>query len=234
MFDAIGKALRQLDDPAIQRTLMFSIAIALGCFIALWLVIGFLLTETAFFSIGWLETIVDVMGGLATAVITWLLFPAVVSGLIGVFLDSVARAVEARHYPGLPSAQGQTVGETIVSGLKFLGVLIVLNIFMLLFLIVPPVFPFVFYAVNGYLLGREYFELVALRRIGEADARALRKQRQGALFVTGIAIAFLLTVPVVNLLAPIVATATMVHLFQSWRPAAGPNGAGDGGLPQEV
>ncbi|MEQ8667216.1 MAG: EI24 domain-containing protein [Rhodospirillales bacterium] len=224
MFDAIGKALRQLDDPAIQRTLLLSVAIALGCFVALWLVIGFLLSETAIFSIGWLETIVDVLGGLATALFTWLLFPAVVSGLVGVFLDGVARAVEARHYPELGPARGQNVGEAIVSGLKFIGVLVVLNIFMLLFLIVPPVFPFVFYAVNGYLLGREYFELVALRRIGAADARTLRKQRQGALFAAGIAIALLLTVPVVNLLAPIVATATMVHLFQSWRPTAGDGG----------
>jgi len=218
MFSAFGKALSQLDDPKIQRTLMLSIAIALGCFVALWLVIGFLLTETAFFAIGWLEGIIDVLGGLATAIITWLLFPAVVSGLIGVLLDRVADAVEARHYPELSEARGQTPTEAVIAALKFLGILVVLNLFMLPFLFFPPVFPFVFYAVNGYLLGREYFELVALRRIDQASARTLRKERQGALFVAGIGIAFLLTIPVVNLLAPILATATMVHLFQTWRP----------------
>lgn len=233
MFDAIGKALRQLDDPAIQRTLMSCVAIAIAVFIVLWMAIGYLLSETSIFTIGWLETVIDVLGGLATAVFTWLLFPAVVSGLIGVFLDSVAKAVEARHYPSLPEARGQSVGETIVSGLKFFGVLVLLNLFLLLFLIIPPVFPFVFYAVNGYLLGREYFELVALRRIPEADARALRKQRQGGLFVMGVLIAMLLTVPVVNLLTPIVATAAMVHLFQSWRPQGNVQ-TGDGMPPKPV
>lgn len=233
MFGAIGKALRQLDDPAIQRTLMLSVAIAIGVFIVLWGVVGFLLTETSIFTIAWLETGVDLLGGLATAVLTWLLFPAVVSGLIGVFLDGVAKAVEARHYPGLPPASGQSVGETVISALKFLGMLIALNLFLLLFLIIPPIFPFIFYAVNGYLLGREYFELVALRRIPEANARDLRKSRQGALFVMGVIIAFMLTIPVVNLLTPIVATAAMVHLFQMWRPKTDLQ-AGDAPPPKPV
>jgi uncharacterized protein involved in cysteine biosynthesis len=107
--------------------------------------------------------------------------------------------------------------ETVVSSLKFLGVMVVLNILMLPFLFLGPLFPFVFYAVNGYLLSREYFELVAFRRVGPAEARALRKAHQGALFVSGVVTAFLLTVPVVNLLAPIVAVAATVHLFQRWR-----------------
>lgn len=229
MFDAISKAIRQLDDPAIQRTLMISVGIALMVFVMLWGFVGFLLTETSIFTIGWLETGIDLLGGLATAILTWLLFPAVVSALIGVFLDGVARAVEARHYPSLPPADGQAVSAAVIEGLKFLGLLIGLNLFMLLFLIIPPIFPFIFYAVNGYLLGREYFEIVALRRMSASDARALRKSRQGALFAVGVLIAFLLTVPVVNLLTPIVATAAMVHLFQGWRP-----GTGDATPPKPV
>ncbi|MGZ8409550.1 MAG: EI24 domain-containing protein, partial [Hyphomicrobium sp.] len=76
---------------------------------------------------------------------------------------------------------------------------------------------FVFYAVNGYLLGREYFELVALRRADIAEVRALRDVYRGRLFVAGVVVAVLLTVPIVNLLAPIVGTAAMVHLFEAWR-----------------
>ena len=88
---------------------------------------------------------------------------------------------------------------------------------MLAFLIIPPLFPFVFYSVNGYLLSREYFEMVALRRIGAAEARALRRAHRGRLFLSGVLITFMLTVPVVNMLTPIVATAVMVHLFEGWR-----------------
>mgnify|MGYP006433068489 FL=1 len=91
---------------------------------------------------------------------------------------------------------------------------------MLPLLLAGPLFPFVFYSVNGYLLGREYFELVALRRLGPAEATALRKRNGFKLFMTGALIAFLLTVPVVNLLAPIIATGMMVHLFEDFRNRA--------------
>ncbi len=217
MIDAFVKAIAQLNDSAIQKTVLASAGAALGVFILLWLVIGYLLGNTALFDIGWLETIIDFLGGLATALLTWFLFPGIVSVLIGLFLEKIARAVEARHYPELPAAQGVTTGEAVVSALRFLAILIALNVFMLLFLIIPPVFPFVFYAVNGYLLGREYFELVSLRRMEPGAARLLRKQRQGGLFFFGVLVAFLLTVPVINLLTPIVATAAMVHMFEGWR-----------------
>ena len=90
----------------------------------------------------------------------------------------------------------------------------------MIFLLVPPVFPFVFYAVNGYLLSWEYFELVAHRRMQLAEAKALRKTHQGQLFFIGVVIAILLTIPLINLLTPVVATASMVHLFESWRGSA--------------
>lgn len=218
MFDALTKAIAQLNDTAIQKTLLLSIGSAMVVFFLLWSAIGFLLTETALFQIAWLETVIDFMGGLATLIVTWFLFPGIVSAVIALFLDAVARAVEAKHYPGLPPASGSTLGETVIASLRFLVLLVVLNLFML-FLIFPPVFPFVFYSVNGYLLGREYFELVALRRMDLALVRDIRKQRQGTLFVFGILIALMLTIPVINLLTPIVATAAMVHLFEKWRPA---------------
>ncbi|HIC29274.1 MAG TPA: hypothetical protein EYO85_07535 [Rhodospirillales bacterium] len=107
--------------------------------------------------------------------------------------------------------------KAVLVTLGYLGVLIVLNLFLLVFLLIPPLFPFVFYTVNGYLLGREYFELVALRRIGPEEARRLRKAHRGKLFLTGVIMALLLTLPVVNLLAPVVITAAMVHLFEDWR-----------------
>ena len=90
---------------------------------------------------------------------------------------------------------------------RYLGVMIVLNLVLLVFLFFPPLFPFVFYAVNGYLLSREYFELVASRRAGADEIRELRKAHRGQLFVAGVIVALLLTTPGINLLAPVVATA---------------------------
>ncbi len=214
---AFIKATDQISDPRARRVIWRAGGTAVIVFVVLWAVVGFLLTNTTLFAIGWLETAIDVLGGLATGVLTWLLFPAIISALIGLFLDDIAQAVEDRHYPGLPAATGLPVGTAVVMSLRFLGLMLVLNLLMLPFLLLGPLFPFVFYSVNGYLLSREYFELVALRRLGPDDARTLRKRNGLGLFFAGVVIAFLLTVPVVNLLAPIIATGAMVHLFEGYR-----------------
>lgn len=217
MIGAFAKAVGQFGDPAIRRIVWVSIGISVCVFIVLWMVVGFLLTSSALFSIGWLDTAVDVLGGLATLVLTWLFFPAFVSGSIGLLLDRVANAVERRHYPQLPPAREAPISEVIVTTVKFLAILIALNLVVLVFLAFPPVFPFVFYAVNGYLLGREYFELVALRRVGATELESLRGKFRGRMFLAGLATAILLTVPFVNLVAPIIGTSAMVHLFEAWR-----------------
>jgi len=220
MLGAFVKAIGQLGDPAIRRVLWVSLGTSLILFLLLWTGVGWVLTQTTLFQTGWLETATEVLGGLATLVVSWLLFPAVVSTTTGFLLDDVAESVERRHYPGLPPPRSQPLDEVIVSALKFLAVLLVLNLGVLLFLVVPPLFPFVFYGVNGYLLGREYFEVVAARRLDASAARSLRRRNAGTVFVAGLLLALLLTVPLVNLLAPLVGTAVMVHLFVRMQRAA--------------
>lgn len=217
MTSAFIKAIRQLGDPNVRRLVWASIGASAVIFVLLWIGVGFLLTKTALFSIGWLDTVVDVLGGLTTLVVTWLLFPAVVSATIGLFLDRVADAVEQQHYPHLPPVRESPMGEVIATTARFLAVMIGLNLVLLIFLLFPPVFPFVFYAVNGYLLGREYFEMVSLRRMTPDEVGPLRNKHRNQLFLAGVATAFLLTVPFVNLLAPIISTAAMVHLLEKWR-----------------
>jgi uncharacterized protein involved in cysteine biosynthesis len=95
--------------------------------------------------------------------------------------------------------------------------MVALNLVILVFLPFAPIFPFVFYGVNGYLLGREYFELVAMRRAPSAEASALRRRHRLQAFATGLVIAALLTVPFINLLAPLLGTAAMVHVFEGLR-----------------
>jgi len=221
MIDAFVKALSQiLSDPAMWKLALLSVVLAVLVFGGVWLGVGFLLTHTALVDAAWLETTLDVLGGLATLALTWVLFPTVVSATVGIFLERAAATVEKRHYPELPEAPGIGFFAGLGVTLRFLIVLIVLNALLLFVLIVPPVYPVMFYVVNGYLIGREYYELVALRRMDASTARTLRKQRSLGLIVFGIVVALLLTVPLVNLFAPILGTAAMVHLFQRWRARA--------------
>lgn len=219
MLGAFAKAIRQLGDPAIRRVVWLGVAVSLGVFVLLWGAVGFLLTNTAFFQIGWLDTAIDVLGGVATLAISWFLFPVVISAFIGLVLERVAEAVERRYYPALPPAREIPNSEAIGGSLRFLAITIALNLVVLVFLIVPPVFPFVFYAVNGYLLSREYFEVVAARRMTAPEVRTLRRREMRRIFPAGVVVTFLLTVPIVNLLAPVIGTAAMVHIFQRLRLA---------------
>lgn len=223
MIGAFAKAIEQFRDPAVRGVLWRSIAVSIGVFAILWALVGFLLTHTTFFQIGWLDTAIDVLGGAATLAISWFLFPVVISAFIGLFLERVAEAVERRHYPALPAARDIPLGESIGGAIKFLAITVSLNLIVLVFLIFPPVFPFMFYGVNGYLLSREYFEVVAARRMPAPAARDLRRKNMPRLFIAGVLVAFLLTVPIVNLLAPIVGTAAMVHIFQKLRQRPQPS-----------
>jgi len=216
MIGAYIKGMGQLSDPKARGVVWKALGLSVLAFAALWAGLGMIIEHTTLFTTGWLETASDLLGGALVLALTFLLFPAVVSTLIGLLLDEICDAVEARYYPGLGRDRDISVAETLVGSLKFLGIMVVLNVLMLPFLILGPLFPFVFYAVNGYLLSREYFELVAHRRVDPQEARALRKAHQGTVFLAGVVAAFLLTIPVINLLAPIVAVAATVHLFQAW------------------
>ncbi|MEQ9558207.1 MAG: EI24 domain-containing protein [Rhodospirillales bacterium] len=234
MIDALVKGVQQLGDKKTQKPLWISIAVALGVFALLWTSSGALIKYTAVFDLDWLETIADGLGWVLVLVLTWALFPGVVSAVVALFLDQIAESVEARHYPDLGPAQGQPAGEQVMTALRFLGIMVSLNLLILPTMLMGPVYPVLFYCVNGYLLGREYFEMVAARRIDLAGTVRLRQAHGGRLFLTGVASAFLLTIPVVNLLTPVIATAAMVHQFEKWRRRGtrGQSGGPESGTPQ--
>jgi len=213
---AFTKALGQLPDAPFQRVIWAGIGVSALVFGLLWWGVWTVITNTQIFDswwLGWLETLLDWLGGAAVIMFAWLLFPAVASVVIGLLMEVIVTAVETKHYPEYPQARGASKASTLISALKLLVTMVIVNLGLLVFLLIPPVFPFVFYAANGYLLGREYFELVALRRVGPEEAKRLRKINGHEILLAGVVVALLLTVPVINLAAPVIGVAVMVHLF---------------------
>lgn len=214
MIDAFSKSFAQLPHPTFRKVIFYGVFGALLSFAILFTLVTGFLFETVLVNIPWLDSAIDWLGSIATVAIVWLLFPAVASVIIGFLLEEIAQAVEDKHYPHLPPAQKIPVTETVIEAIKFAAVMITLNILALpIYLLFPAVNLVLFYSLNGYLISREYFELVGQRRIGVKKAKALRKAYQGKLLIAGALTAFLLTIPLVNLLAPVVGTAVMVHLF---------------------
>jgi uncharacterized protein involved in cysteine biosynthesis len=109
---------------------------------------------------------------------------------------------------------GQGFYEGLKSGINFLGLVVSVNTLALLFYFLSgPFAPLVFWAVNGYLLGREYFALVSSRRIDKTAAKALRKQHWGKVWLAGICMAIPLSIPILNLIIPVLGVATYTHIF---------------------
>ena len=94
---------------------------------------------------------------------------------------------------------------------------IVLNLLALPLYLLPGPNILIYLALNGYLLGREYFETVAQRRLGGRAVAQARRRVRLRLWVAGVLIALMLAVPLLNLIAPVLATAFMTHLFVTWR-----------------
>lgn len=232
MLRAYLRALGQLSDRRIVRLCLLAALLAVAVFVLAWLGAVLLLRQTTLTEIDWLEGLLDWLGVLAPLPLVWLLWPAVFGSMLGLFLDAAAAAVERRHYPELPPAPGLPLLQAAWASLRFLAVLLAANLLLLLLLLptllLPALFPLAYYLVNGWLLGREYFELVALRRLKPAPARALRRRHPWALLSFGIATALLLTVPVVALAVPVLGTMAMVHMFEPWRRREldGADGAG--------
>lgn len=217
MISAFAKAFAQLSDPRFRNVLVKGIGAALALYALLYLLLWLLLTETALFEIGWLEATADILGGVVVVALSLLLFPGIVGIAVSLMLDEVAGAVEARHYAKLPPPRAQSFGEAVLVALRFAGVTALFNLIALPLYLIPVVNLAVFYGVNGYLLSREYFEMIALRRLPPAEAQAMRRRYQGHLWIVGVGITFLLSVPLLNLVAPVIATAAMLHVLETLR-----------------
>lgn len=222
IFASFFKALGQVGDPRFRRVMGLGVLLALALLAAVYA--GFLVLINSFVP-GTIDLIfvgpitgIDALLGwgslfLMLGLSVFLMVP-VASAFSGLFLEEIADAVEDRHYPGLPPVTPVRLGDSLVDSLNFLGLVIAANVLALvLYIFAGPFIPVVFWAVNGWLLGREYFTLVATRRIGREGAKALRAQNSGRIWLAGILMAAPLSVPLVNLVIPVLGVATFTHLF---------------------
>ncbi|OSP55759.1 hypothetical protein BV911_06245 [Pseudoruegeria sp. SK021] len=229
MLGDFTKAVAQMGDPRFRRVLFLGLGLTVGLLLAASLgtswVVGALfpdvITLPFFGDVTVFQSIASGLSLVAVLGLSVFLMVPVASAFTGLFLDEVADAVEARHYPGLPAARTVSIATSIADSLKFLGVILVANVAALvLYLLFPPFAPLIFWGLNGFLLGREYFQMVALRRLPAPDARRLARKHMPQIWLAGCLLAIPLTIPLVNLLIPILGAASFTHLFQRLKPAA--------------
>ena len=222
IFTSFFKALGQIGDPRFRKVLWRGVALTLGLLAVItavlvwgigWMV-GDAVTLPLLGEVQWVDNVLSwAFIALMIGLSVFLMVP-VASAFVSMFLDEVADAVEDRHYPTLPKVKGPPLSDEIRDGLAAFGVLIVANIVALLLTMVLPIAGLpVFFAVNGFLLGREYFTVAAMRREGRAGAKAMRQKHRAAIWAAGVLMALPLVVPILNLVVPIIGAATFTHLY---------------------
>jgi CysZ protein len=229
MLDAAVKALSQILSPPMRSILWRSIGLALVLIVVLAIGLQWLLSWFAASGEGWAEAmlgpgfhtplsilawIVSIAAGLGVVFGAVLLMPAITSLVASVFVDEVADHVEREHYPAEHPGIALPLGLAMTEGIKTALLTILVYLIALPFVFVAGAGFIAFFLATAWLLGREYFELAAMRFRPPAEAKAMRKQNAAIIFTAGLVIAAFVSIPIVNLATPLFGMAFMVHMHK--------------------
>lgn len=217
MLRILGLAFRDVLRPELRAYLWRSVGLAVLVLMAVWAILQTLAGLSIDLAYGWLDTGLTVLAGLGLFLVAIYFVPAATSLVAGLFLDAVAEKVERLHYGEAHVGREMPVLESVVTAVQFTILVVIMNLVALALLLVPGINAIAFLVVNGYLVGREYFELAAFRHMPKDEARLLRQRHGFKLFLIGLGLAGYLAVPILNLTAPLFATAVMVHLVAELR-----------------
>ena len=212
MLQSAALAFRDIFSPPFRVVLVKSLALTIALLIALWLLLQWLLAGWVAAPWPWLDTALAILTGIGLVIGLGFLIAPVTALFAGLFLDDVAEVVERTHYAADPVGRPLPFATSIATSLRFLGLVLAVNAIALPLVLVVGFGFLIFIGANAYLLGREYFELAALRHHDAASVRRLRARNAAKVFGAGLLIAGLLAIPVLNLFTPLFATALMVHL----------------------
>ncbi len=212
MFSIIRQAASDVLSPPFRGVLIKSLGITVLTLVVAWFGIGWVIDNLVTLERGWLDDMVQIASGLALLVGAVFLVVPVTALVASLFLDDIAQVVEETHYPSDPAGRPLPTISALREAIGFTLVVIAVNLCALVLLLVPGINAIIFLVANGYLLGREYFELAALRFRPKSEVRAVRRAYGGRVFLAGLVIAGFVAIPIVNLLTPLFATSLMVHL----------------------
>lgn len=223
MIAELPRVLAQLSDRRFVAVFLKSIALTLAILVGLWFGLDAWLSGSSapplpaamqrFWTEAsdWAALPIVVIGG-------WFLFPGIATGVMGLFLDDVVDAVEDRHYPHAMAQRRVPVAEAAMLALASAARVVLWNLalapvyIVFLFTAVGPLL--LFTAVNGWLMGRDLLEMVAVRHMPRGEASSLIASNRALRLRLGLTAAPLFLVPVLNLFAPIIAAALAAHAFQ--------------------
>jgi CysZ protein len=215
MFASLGKTIANFFDGTLRGVAMRSVLLTLFLFFLAAVGAEFGLQQLPTLGSHWVNVALETLAPILVLFLLVILGAPVAALFASLYLDRVATRVEAKAYPSDPPALNQSAVSGLGAGIRFVGLIILANAALLpVDIELPGISELLTLIVNGWLLGREYFELAALRHMSRASAAALRSKHGGKLFAAGLLIATMTVLPFVDLLAPLFGTVLMVHMFK--------------------
>ena len=229
MIDAAVKALSQILSPPMRSILWRSIGLALVLVTVLAIGLQRLLSWFASHGEGWAEAmlgptfhtplnllawVVSIAAGLGVVLGGIFLMPAITSLVASFFVDEVADHVEREHYPAERPGVALPLGLAFSEGIRTSLLTILVYLIALPFVLIAGAGFLAFFIATAWLLGKQYFELAAMRFRSPTDARLMRKENAAAIFTAGLLIAAFVSIPIVNLATPLFGMAFMVHMHK--------------------
>lgn len=229
MIDAAVKALSQILSPSMRAILFKAVGLALALIVVaavvLHRVMNWFATSGEASLEGWLGPafhapltavawIVSIAAGLGIVFGAIMLMPSVSALVASIFVDDVAEEVERAHYPAEPLGRALPLPRALIEGGRTAIFAALVYLLALPFLLVAGAGFVIFFLATAYLLGREYFELAAMRFRPVAEAKMMRRRNAARVFTAGLVIAAFVSIPIVNLATPLFAMAFMVHIHK--------------------
>jgi CysZ protein len=214
LFSAAGRAFSQILSPRFRSVFWKAMGLTVLLLVAIVVLLQNFADMFIAVSSPWVDTAIAFLTGFGLIIGAGFLIAPVMSVFAGLFLDEISEVVEQRDYPQDQPGTPMPLGRSLILSARFLLLVAGVNLVALFLLLVPGINMIIFFLANGYLLGREYFQFVAMRFYPENEASALRSRHSTTVLLAGLMIAGLLAVPILNLLTPLFATAFMVHVFK--------------------
>jgi CysZ protein len=215
MFASVGKAAAMLIDRDFIGMILWSLLLTAVLFVLLFAGVEYGLAHLPPLGSIWVNRFLEVTAPLVLVLAIFFLGAPVAAIVASLYLDRIAARVDAHFYPNDPTAPGTPLATSIGEAIRLIGLSLLINVALLPVDVgVPGLSEIATILVNGWLLGREFFELASLRHLSRRQSDAMRRKYSGKIFLAGLLISILTVIPFVDLIAPFFGSALMAHLFK--------------------
>jgi CysZ protein len=214
-------AASDLASKPFRKVLWKSSILSLILFLLMFAAIQFALSYLNFPEHSWIEPVIAVLAGAGLVLAFIFLAVPVTAIFAGLYLDQIAELVERTHYPVDPVGHPPPIALSILLGIRFASIALLVNI-LALPLLFFGIGAIVMVLANAYLLSREYFEMTSLRHMSRDEAARFRREHARSVYFAGLLPALMALVPFANLIVPIFSTSYFTHIFKAFARSSAP------------